>query len=134
MIIVFMLFIKIGLIGGMVIWNFNLMEMFLFVVFFVILGIFIVFIVCFILVKLFNVRIVDVLVIGGLFGVVSGFIMVVVFIMLEELKIFYEVWVGVLYFFMDIFVLVMAIVVVNIYFNKRKCKFVVVSIEELFSK
>lgn len=133
-IIVFMLLTKIGLTGGMAIRNSNLTEMLLPVAFSVILGILIVFIARFTLAKLPNVRTVDALATGGLFGAVSGSTMAAALTTLEESKISYEAWAGALYPFMDIPALVTAIVVANIYLNKRKRKSAAASIEESFSK
>ncbi|MBD2654644.1 sodium-dependent bicarbonate transport family permease [Synechocystis sp. FACHB-383] len=133
-IIVFMLLTKIGLTGGIAIRNSNLTEMILPMVFSVILGILIVFIARFTLAKLPNVKTVDALATGGLFGAVSGSTMAAALTTLEESKISYEAWAGALYPFMDIPALVTAIVVANIYLNKQKRKSAGASIEESFSK
>lgn len=133
-IIVFMLLTKIGLTGGMAIRNSNLTEMLLPMAFSVILGVLIVFIARFTLAKLPNVKTVDALATGGLFGAVSGSTMAAALTTLEESKISYEAWAGALYPFMDIPALVTAIVVANIYLNKRKRKSAAASIEESLSK
>lgn len=134
-IIVFMLLTKIGLTGGMAIRNSNLTEMLLPMAFSVILGVLIVFIARFTLAKLPNVKTVDALATGGLFGAVSGSTMAAALTTLEESKISYEAWAGALYPFMDIPALVTAIVVANIYLNKRKRRAAAATaIEESLSK
>ena len=133
-IIVFMLLTKIGLTGGMAIRNSNLTEMILPMVFSVILGILIVFIAQYTLAKLPSVRTVDALATGGLFGAVSGSTMAAALTTLEESKISYEAWAGALYPFMDIPALVTAIVVANIYLNKRKRRAAATAIEGSLSK
>ena len=117
-IIVFMLLTKIGLTGGMAIRNSNLTEMLLPMAFSVILGVLIVFIARFTLAKLPNVKTVDALATGGLFGAVSGSTMAAALTTLEESKISYEAWAGALYPFMDIPALLTEIVVAIIYVNK----------------
>lgn len=121
-IIVFMLLTKIGLTGGMAIRNSNLTEMVLPAAFSVTLGILIVFIARYTLAKLPKVKTVDAIATGGLFGAVSGSTMAAALTLLEEQKIQYEAWAGALYPFMDIPALVTAIVVANIYLNKKKRK------------
>lgn len=121
-IIVFMLLTKIGLNGGIAIRNSNLADMILPGLFAVVVGIVIVFIARFTLAKLPNVRTVDALATGGLFGAVSGSTMAAALTLLEEQKIPYEAWAGALYPFMDIPALVTAIVIANIYLNKKKRK------------
>lgn len=119
-IIVFMLLTKIGLTGGIAIRNSNLTEMILPAAFSVLLGILIVFIARYTLAKLPKVKTVDAIATGGLFGAVSGSTMAAALTLLEEQKISYEAWAGALYPFMDIPALVTAIVVANIYINKKK--------------
>lgn len=119
-IIVFMLLTKIGLTGGIAIRNSNLTEMILPALFSVALGILIVFIARYTLAKLPKVKTVDAIATGGLFGAVSGSTMAAALTLLEEQKIPYEAWAGALYPFMDIPALVTAIVVANIYLNKKK--------------
>ncbi|MBD2187619.1 sodium-dependent bicarbonate transport family permease [Pseudanabaena mucicola] len=119
-IIVFMLLTKIGLTGGIAIRNSNLTEMVLPIIFAVIVGIVIVFIARYTLAKLPKVKTVDAIATGGLFGAVSGSTMAAALTLLEEDKIPYEAWAGALYPFMDIPALVTAIVVANIYLNKKK--------------
>lgn len=121
-IIVFMLLTKIGLTGGIAIRNSNLTEMVLPMIFAVVTGITIVFISRYTLAKLPKVKVVDAIATGGLFGAVSGSTMAAGLTVLEEQKIDYEAWAGALYPFMDIPALVTAIVVANIYLNKKKLK------------
>lgn len=121
-IIVFMLLTKIGLTGGIAIRNSNLSDMILPVLFAIVTGIVIVFIARYTLGKLPKVKIVDAIATGGLFGAVSGSTMAAGLTVLEEQKISYEAWAGALYPFMDIPALVTAIVVANIYLNKKKSR------------
>jgi uncharacterized protein len=121
-IIVFMLLTKIGLTGGIAIRNSNLADMVLPMIFAVVVGILIVFISRYTLAKLPKVKVVDALATGGLFGAVSGSTMAAGLTVLEEQNIPYEAWAGALYPFMDIPALVTAIVVANIYLNKKKAK------------
>jgi len=121
-IIVFMLLTKIGLTGGIAIRNSNLTEMVLPMIFAVIVGIVVVFIARYTLANLPKVKVVDAIATGGLFGAVSGSTMAAGLTVLEEQKIPYEAWAGALYPFMDIPALVTAIVVANIYLNKKKQK------------
>ncbi|MBD2201217.1 sodium-dependent bicarbonate transport family permease [Calothrix sp. FACHB-1219] len=129
-IIVFMLLTKIGLTGGIAIRNSNLTEMVLPMIFAVITGITIVFISRYTLAKLPKVKVVDAIATGGLFGAVSGSTMAAGLTVLEEQKMAYEAWAGALYPFMDIPALVTAIVVANIYLNKKKRKEAAYSIEQ----
>jgi uncharacterized protein len=119
-IIVFMLLMKIGLTGGQAIRNSNLTEMLLPAAFAVAVGILVVFIARYTLAKLPNVKTVDAIATGGLFGAVSGSTMAAALTLLEEQKMPYEAWAAALYPFMDIPALVTAIVVANIYLNHRK--------------
>lgn len=121
-IIVFMLLMKIGLTGGIAIRNSNLADMVLPMIFAVVVGIVVVFIARYTLAKLPKVKVVDAIATGGLFGAVSGSTMAAGLTVLEEQKISYEAWAGALYPFMDIPALVTAIVVANIYLNKKKQK------------
>ncbi|MEN9231159.1 MAG: sodium-dependent bicarbonate transport family permease [Thermostichus sp. DG02_5_bins_236] len=121
-IIIFMLLARIGLNGGIAIRNSNLTEMILPAIFSVTLGILIVLIARFTLAKLPNVRTVDALATGGLFGAVSGSTMAASLTLLEEQNIPYEEWAGALYPFMDIPALVMAIVVANIHVSRQMQK------------
>ncbi|TBR59223.1 sodium-dependent bicarbonate transport family permease [Mastigocladus laminosus UU774] len=129
-IIVFMLLTKIGLTGGIAIRNSNLTEMVLPMIFAVITGITIVFISRYTLAKLPKVKVVDAIATGGLFGAVSGSTMAAGLTVLEEQKMAYEAWAGALYPFMDIPALVTAIVIANIYLNKKKRKEAAYSIEQ----
>ncbi len=119
-IIVFMLLMKIGLTGGQAIRNSNLTEMVLPVVSAVAVGILVVFIARYTLAKLPKVKTVDAIATGGLFGAVSGSTMAAALTVLDGQKIQYEAWAGALYPFMDIPALVTAIVIANIYLNKKK--------------
>ncbi|MEA5567524.1 sodium-dependent bicarbonate transport family permease [Anabaena sp. UHCC 0399] len=119
-IIVFMLLMKIGLTGGQAIRNSNLTEMVLPVAFAMVLGILIVFIARYTLAKLPKVKTVDAIATGGLFGAVSGSTMAAALTVLDGQKMQYEAWAGALYPFMDIPALVTAIVIANIYINKKK--------------
>ncbi|MBD1925385.1 sodium-dependent bicarbonate transport family permease [Trichocoleus sp. FACHB-90] len=119
-IIVFMLLMKIGLTGGQAIRNSNLTEMVLPAAFAVAVGILVVFIARYTLAKLPKVNTVDAIATGGLFGAVSGSTMAAALTLLEEQKMPYEAWAAALYPFMDIPALVTAIVVANIYLNKKK--------------
>jgi uncharacterized protein len=121
-IIVFMLLARIGLSGGIAIRNSNLTEMILPAAFSVVVGILIVFIARYTLAKLPRVKTVDAIATGGLFGAVSGSTMAAALTLLDEQNISYEAWAGALYPFMDIPALVTAIVVANIYLNRRKRK------------
>lgn len=133
-IIVFMLLTKIGLTGGIAIRNSNLTEMVLPMIFAVIVGIIVVFIARYTLANLPKVKVVDAIATGGLFGAVSGSTMAAGLTLLEEQKIPYEAWAGALYPFMDIPALVTAIVVANIYLNKKKRKTEAYAMEESFSQ
>ena len=119
-IIVFMLLMKIGLTGGQAIRNSNLSEMVLPVAFAIALGILIVFIARYTLAKLPKVKTIDAIATGGLFGAVSGSTMAAALTVLDGQKMQYEAWAGALYPFMDIPALVTAIVIANIYLNKKK--------------
>jgi hypothetical protein len=121
-IIVFMLLTKIGLTGGIAIRNSNLTAMVFPMIFAVLTGIVIVFIARYTLGKLPKVKTVDAIATGGLFGAVSGSTMAAALTVLEEQKMAYEAWAGALYPFMDIPALVTAIVIANIYLNKKKRK------------
>ncbi|MFM7423510.1 MAG: sodium-dependent bicarbonate transport family permease [Elainella sp.] len=121
-VIVFMLLTKIGLTGGIAIRNSNLAEMVLPMIFAVMVGILVVFISRYTLARLPKVKVVDAIATGGLFGAVSGSTMAAGLTLLEEQNIPYEAWAGALYPFMDIPALVTAIVVANIYLNKKKAK------------
>ena len=119
-IIVFMLLTKIGLTGGIAIRNSNLSDMILPALFAVASGILIVFIARYTLAKLPKVQTVDAIATGGLFGAVSGSTMAAGLTVLEEQSIKFEAWAGALYPFMDIPALVTAIVVANIYLNRKQ--------------
>jgi uncharacterized protein len=119
-IVVFMLLTKIGLTGGIAIRNSNLADMVLPMLCAVVVGILVVFIARYTLAKLPKVKVIDAIATGGLFGAVSGSTMAAGLTVLEENNISYEAWAGALYPFMDIPALVTAIVVANIYLNKKK--------------
>ncbi|MEA5479519.1 sodium-dependent bicarbonate transport family permease [Pseudanabaena galeata UHCC 0370] len=134
-IIVFMLLTKIGLTGGIAIRNSTLTEMVLPILFAAVVGILIVFIARYTLAKMPKVKTVDAIATGGLFGAVSGSTMAAALTLLEEQKMPYEAWAGALYPFMDIPALVTAIVVANIYLNKKKNRVASVSTtQESFNK
>jgi uncharacterized protein len=133
-IIVFMLLTKIGLTGGIAIRNSNLVDMVLPMICAVVVGILVVFIARYTLAKLPKVQVVDAIATGGLFGAVSGSTMAAGFTVLEEHKISYEAWAGALYPFMDIPALVTAIVVANIYLNKKKRSVAHSIVQESLSK
>jgi hypothetical protein len=130
-IIVFMLLTKIGLTGGIAIRNSNLAEMVVPMICAVVVGILIVFIARYTLAKLPKVKVVDAIATGGLFGAVSGSTMAAGLTVLEEQNMTFEAWAGALYPFMDIPALVTAIVVANIYLNKKKRKEAAYSGEKL---
>ena len=121
-IIVFMLLMRIGLSGGIEIRNSNITEMILPAAFSVVIGILIVFIARYTLARLPKVNTVDALATGGLFGAVSGSTMAAALTLLEEQNIPFEAWAGALYPFMDIPALVTAIVVANLYLNRKRSK------------
>jgi hypothetical protein len=72
------------------------------------------------LAKLPNVKTVDAIATGGLFGAVSGSTLAAGITVLEEQGIKYEAWAGALYPFMDIPALVTAIVVASVYLSKKR--------------
>ncbi|MGC1306569.1 MAG: sodium-dependent bicarbonate transport family permease [Phormidesmis sp.] len=121
-IIVFMLLITVGLEGGISIREANLVEMLLPALFAVIIGILAVFIANYTLGKLPQIRTVDALATGGLFGAVSGSTLAAAISTLEGQGTFYEAWSPALYPFMDIPALVTAIVLASIYTRKQKRK------------
>lgn len=129
--IVFMLLLTVGLEGGISIREANLVEMLLPAVFSVLLGILIVFIAKFTLANLPQIRMVDALATGGLFGAVSGSTLAAAISTLEAQDTFYEAWSPALYPFMDIPALVTAIVLASIYTRKQKQR---AAAEESFSK
>ena len=134
-IIIFMLLTKIGLTGGIAIRNSNLTEMVLPAAFSVGIGILVVFIARYTLAKLPKVKTIDAIATGGLFGAVSGSTMAAALTLLEEQNIQYEAWAAALYPFMDIPALVTAIVVANIYLNKKKRSALAnLTVQESFSK
>ena len=133
-IIVFMLLTKIGLTGGIAIRTSNLTEMILPALFAILVGISVVFITRYTLAKLPKVKTVDAIATGGLFGAVSGSTMAAALTLLEEQSIPYEAWAGALYPFMDIPALVTAIVVANIYLNKKRTAAIQSSLEGTLSR
>ena len=118
--IVFMLLLKVGLSGGIAIRGANIGEMLLPAAFAVLIGILIVFIAQFTLAKLPNVKTVDAIATGGLFGAVSGSTLAASLTVLEQQDIGYEAWAAALYPFMDIPALVTAIVLASIYTKKQR--------------
>ena len=118
--IVFMLLIKVGLKGGIAIRESNITEMLLPAVFAVLMGILIVFIARYTLAKLPNIKVVDAIATGGLFGAVSGSTLAAGLSVLDAQGMGYEAWSAALYPFMDIPALVTAIVLASIYTNNQK--------------
>ncbi|NJK39905.1 MAG: sodium-dependent bicarbonate transport family permease [Oscillatoriales cyanobacterium RM2_1_1] len=118
--IVFMLLMKVGLLGGIEIRNANLVEMLLPAMFAMVVGILIVFIGRYTLAKLPNVKTVDAIATAGLFGAVSGSTLAAALTLLEGQGIKYEAWAGALYPFMDIPALVTAIVLASIYTSQQE--------------
>ncbi len=118
--IVFMLLIKVGLKGGIAIRESNITEILLPALFAVIIGILIVFIARYTLAKLPNIKVVDAIATGGLFGAVSGSTLAAGLTVLDAQGMEYEAWSAALYPFMDIPALVTAIVLASIYTSKQK--------------
>lgn len=117
---VFILLMRIGLMGGMAIREANIIEMLLPVVFCVILGVGIVLMGSLTLARLPGIKKDDAFATLGLFGAASGSTLAVGMVFLEGEGVFYEAWVPALYPFMDIPALVVAIVLANLYLNKQK--------------
>ena len=120
--IIFMLLIKVGLSGGIAIRNADLIEMVLPAIFAAVVGILVVFIARHTLAKMPNVKIVDAIATGGLFGAVSGSTLAAALTLLESEGMEYEAWAAALYPFMDIPALVTAIVLASIYTRKQRIK------------
>ena len=120
--IIFMLLIKVGLSGGIAIRNANILEMLLPALFAMIVGVLIVFIGRYTLAKLPNVKTIDAIATGGLFGAVSGSTLAAALTLMETEGIEYEAWAAALYPFMDIPALVTAIVLASVYTSKQKQK------------
>ncbi|EAZ91589.1 sodium-dependent bicarbonate transport family permease [Crocosphaera chwakensis] len=118
--IVFMLLIKVGLKGGIAIRESNITEILLPALFAVLIGILIVFIARHTLAKLPNVKVVDAIATGGLFGAVSGSTLAAGLSVLDAQGMEYEAWSAALYPFMDIPALVTAIVLASVYTSKQK--------------
>ena len=117
---VFMLLMRIGINGGMEIREADLMEMLLPALFSAVLGCGIVFLGRITLANLPGVKVEDGIATAGLFGAVSASTLAAAMVLLEEEGIVYEAWVPALYPFMDIPALVLAIVLANIYLNRKK--------------
>ncbi len=117
---VFVLLVKIGMQGGMAIRESDLTDMIIPAIFSTLLGVSIVVIGSAILSSLPGVKRDDALATVGLFGAVSGSTLAATMMILSEEEIFYEAWVVALYPFMDIPALVLAIVLANMYMNKKK--------------
>ena len=117
---VFMLLMRIGLEGGIEIREAELREMLLPAMLAVGLGCVIVLVGRVTLAALPGVRFEDAIATAGLFGAVSASTLAVAMVLLEEQSIFYEAWVPALYPFMDIPALLVAIVLANVYLEKRK--------------
>ncbi|MEB3883789.1 sodium-dependent bicarbonate transport family permease [Lyngbya sp. CCY1209] len=132
--IVFMLLIRVGLSGGIAIREANLAEMVLPAIFAAVIGILVVLIARYTLAILPNIKTVDAIATGGLFGAVSGSTLAAGITMMESEGMQYEAWAGALYPFMDIPALVTAIVLASIYTSKQKAKQESLSKEESLSK
>lgn len=117
--LVFMLLMRIGLKGGMKIREADLGEMLLPAVIAVVVGCGIVLLGRVTLALMPGVRGEDGIATAGLFGAVSGSTLAAAMVLLEAEGIEYEAWAPALYPFMDIPALVLAIVLANIYLNKR---------------
>jgi len=117
---VFMLLMRIGLEGGMEIREAELAEMLLPAFLAVIIGCAIVVAGRFSLALLPGVRTEDAVATAGLFGAVSASTLAAAMVMLEEQSIPFEAWVPALYPFMDIPALIVAIVLANLYLERRR--------------
>ncbi|MGB0513292.1 MAG: sodium-dependent bicarbonate transport family permease [Wenzhouxiangellaceae bacterium] len=117
---VFMLLMRIGLEGGMEIREANLSAMLLPALIAMGVGCAIVVIGRYTLAALPGVRTEDGIATAGLFGAVSASTLAVAMALLEEQDVFYEAWVPALYPFMDIPALIVAILLANIHFARRK--------------
>ena len=117
--IVFMLLMKIGLKGGMEIRNAELSDMFLPMLFAVIIGVIIVLAGNFIFSLIKSVKRIDGIATAGLFGAVSASTLAAATVLLDEEAIVFEAWVPALYPFMDIAALVLAIVLANVHSKKE---------------
>jgi len=117
---VFMLLMRIGLEGGMEIREATLSEMLLPALLAMLIGSLIVIIGRFSLALLPNVRTEDGIATAGLFGAVSASTLAASMVLLEEQNIPFEAWVPALYPFMDIPALMVAIVLANLYLERRQ--------------
>ncbi len=116
---VFVLLVKIGMKGGMAIREADFIDMLIPAIFSALIGVGIVLLGSITLAKLPGVKKDDAFATLGLFGAVSGSTLAASMMILSEERIFYEAWVPALYPFMDIPALVLAIVLANIYLNKK---------------
>lgn len=117
--IVFMLLMKIGLRGGIEIREADLAAMLLPAISAMIIGVSSVLIGSFVFSLIPSIKREDGLATAGLFGAVSASTLAAAMVLLEEENIAFEAWVPALYPFMDIPALVLAIVLANIYLNKK---------------
>ncbi|TVQ85717.1 MAG: sodium-dependent bicarbonate transport family permease [Chromatiaceae bacterium] len=117
--LVFMLLMRIGLKGGMQISEANLGEMLLPMLFAVLIGCSIVLLGRITLARLPGVRGEDGIATAGLFGAVSGSTLAAAMVLLEVEGMEYEAWAPALYPFMDIPALILAIVLANLYLQRR---------------
>jgi hypothetical protein len=117
---VFMLLMRIGLEGGMEIREAELADMVLPALLAVLIGCAIVLVGRVTLAAAPGVRVEDGIATAGLFGAVSASTLAAAIVMLEEQDVFYEAWAPALYPFMDIPALIVAIVLANVYIEKKK--------------
>lgn len=117
---VFMLLMRIGLEGGMEIREANIGDMLLPAAIAALVGCGIVLIGRFTLVMLPGVKADDAIATAGLFGAVSASTLAAAMVMLDEQAIEFEAWVPALYPFMDIPALIIAIVLANLYIERKK--------------
>lgn len=117
---VFVLLVKIGIKGGMAIKESDVTDMILPALFSGLLGVGTVLLGSVTLAKLPGVKKDDAFATLGLFGAVSGSTLAASMMILDSEEIFFEAWVPALYPFVDIPALIMAIVLANMYLNKKK--------------
>ncbi len=117
--IVFMLLMRIGINGGMEIRQADLGAILLPAVFAVVIGCVIVLLGRYTLALLPRIKTEDGIATAGLFGAVSASTLAAAMVLMEEDGIVYEAWVPALYPFMDIPALVLAIVLANLYLQRK---------------
>lgn len=117
---VFVLLMRIGMKGGMEIREADLTAMALPALFAALTGVTIVLLGSFVLSRLPGLRKDDAIATSGLFGAVSASTLAAAMVLLEEDGVLFEAWVPALYPFMDIPALVLAIVLANLYLNKKQ--------------